>query len=168
MCSTRDPALLEETKRYVLNESRDQDLLHFSRGLQGNTSARRMFVALLKDNYDTVRLRVNDGLKWYANMSIRSASASRATSRSVVSSSALSRSSRRRRTTRRRRRSSLCVPPLPHPLIPLLTPLPQDKDTSKYDMSLAQALDSIKARYTYIGRSTEDLKQWLDEWQSKQ
>ncbi|KAL1672234.1 hypothetical protein EV122DRAFT_284153 [Schizophyllum commune] len=39
-----------------------------------------------------------------------------------------------------------------------------DKDTSKYDMSLAQALDSVKARYTYIGRSTEDLKHWLDEW----
>ena len=62
----------------------------------------------------------------------------------------------------------LCVPSHHTPSLPHLQQWLQDKDTSKYDMSLAQALDSIKARYTYIGRSTEDLKQWLDEWQSKQ
>ena len=53
-------------------------------------------------------------------------------------------------------------------MVSSLTRSSQDKDTSKFDMSLAQALDSIKARYTYIGRSTEDLRQWLDEWQSDQ
>ncbi|KAL1709873.1 hypothetical protein EV121DRAFT_252475 [Schizophyllum commune] len=132
MCSTRDPALLEETKHYVLNESRDQDLLHFFRGLQGNTSARRMFVALLKDNYDTIckRFEGNFSLGRIIQCPIEVLS----TEKDYKETEAFF----------------------------------ADKDTSKYDMSLAQALDSIKARYTYIGRSTEDLKQWLDEWQSKQ
>ncbi|KAL1704750.1 hypothetical protein EV121DRAFT_205123 [Schizophyllum commune] len=38
------------------------------------------------------------------------------------------------------------------------------KDISKFDLSLAQALDSIKARHTYIARSTDDLKAWLERW----
>jgi len=37
----------------------------------------------------------------------------------------------------------------------------KEKDTSKYNQPLAQALDSIRARAAYIQRSTEDLKEWL-------
>ncbi|KAF9562157.1 leucyl aminopeptidase [Agrocybe pediades] len=35
------------------------------------------------------------------------------------------------------------------------------KDSSKYNQSLAQGLDSIRARHGYIERSTGDLKEWL-------
>ncbi|KAI4526730.1 hypothetical protein K525DRAFT_287090 [Schizophyllum commune Loenen D] len=38
------------------------------------------------------------------------------------------------------------------------------KDISKFDLSLAQASDSIKARHTYIARSIDDLKAWLERW----
>ncbi|KAL1666450.1 hypothetical protein GGF50DRAFT_125608 [Schizophyllum commune] len=38
------------------------------------------------------------------------------------------------------------------------------KDVSKFDLSLAQASDSIKARHTYIARSIDDLKAWLERW----
>ncbi|KAF8199715.1 leucyl aminopeptidase [Pholiota molesta] len=37
----------------------------------------------------------------------------------------------------------------------------KNKDTSKYNLSLAQALDSIQARSGYIERSTADLLNWL-------
>ncbi|KDR73449.1 hypothetical protein GALMADRAFT_71758 [Galerina marginata CBS 339.88] len=37
----------------------------------------------------------------------------------------------------------------------------KDKDTSKYNKSLAQGLDSIRARTAYVERATEDLKEWL-------
>ncbi|KAF8633724.1 hypothetical protein AX17_004382 [Amanita inopinata Kibby_2008] len=39
----------------------------------------------------------------------------------------------------------------------------KDKDTSKYNLSLAQVLDSIRARSAYIERSSEDLWEWLGE-----
>ncbi|KAF9054698.1 leucyl aminopeptidase [Panaeolus papilionaceus] len=38
----------------------------------------------------------------------------------------------------------------------------KDKDTSKYNKALAQALDTIRARAGYIERSNEDLIQWLN------
>ncbi|KAI0318713.1 peptidase family M1-domain-containing protein [Amylostereum chailletii] len=38
----------------------------------------------------------------------------------------------------------------------------QGKDTSKYEMKLAQTIDSIKAKATWIERSTEDVEGWLD------
>ncbi|KDR73439.1 hypothetical protein GALMADRAFT_72189 [Galerina marginata CBS 339.88] len=37
----------------------------------------------------------------------------------------------------------------------------KDKDTAKYNQSLAQGLDSIRARTAYIERSSEDLAEWL-------
>ncbi|ESK92997.1 leucyl aminopeptidase [Moniliophthora roreri MCA 2997] len=43
----------------------------------------------------------------------------------------------------------------------------EDKDTSKYSLSLGQSLDSIRARIAYIKHSTEDLEKWLKEAQSK-
>ena len=60
MCSTVDPALLEETKHYVLNEAVDGDMPQFFRGLQANPAARRMLASLLKDNFDTV----SSGCSW--------------------------------------------------------------------------------------------------------
>jgi len=38
----------------------------------------------------------------------------------------------------------------------------KDKDTSTFKMSLDQALDSIKARAAWVKRSSEDLRQWLE------
>ncbi|KIY68739.1 leucyl aminopeptidase [Cylindrobasidium torrendii FP15055 ss-10] len=43
-----------------------------------------------------------------------------------------------------------------------------DKDTSKYNLGLAQTLDTVRARIAYIDRSTEDLDSWLKEWKGKQ
>lgn len=43
----------------------------------------------------------------------------------------------------------------------------QDKDVSKYSLSLAQTLDTIRARVGYIGGATEDLALWLSEWRGR-
>ncbi|KAF9533368.1 leucyl aminopeptidase [Crepidotus variabilis] len=37
----------------------------------------------------------------------------------------------------------------------------KDKDSSKYKLALAQALDGIRARAAFVDRSKEDLKEWL-------
>jgi len=37
-----------------------------------------------------------------------------------------------------------------------------DKDTSKYSMTLQQALDSVLAKATWIERSTDDIRTWLE------
>ncbi|KAJ7727197.1 leucyl aminopeptidase [Mycena metata] len=41
----------------------------------------------------------------------------------------------------------------------------QDKDTSRYSMGLAQGLETIRSRIVYIERSSQDLSQWLTEWE---
>ncbi|TEB36135.1 leucyl aminopeptidase [Coprinellus micaceus] len=43
-----------------------------------------------------------------------------------------------------------------------------DKDTSKYNQSLQQTLDTIRAKIAYIERSTEDLDAWLRQWERRQ
>jgi len=43
----------------------------------------------------------------------------------------------------------------------------QDKDTSRYDMVLAQSLEGIRARAKWIERSTLDIKQWLESWKKQ-
>ncbi|KAI5890288.1 uncharacterized protein SCHCODRAFT_02631407 [Schizophyllum commune H4-8] len=130
MCSTRVLALLEETSDYVLKESRDGDMTRFFRELQGNPSARRMLISLLKENYDTIYKRFEGTFS--LGRIIQCPIEALSTKKDYEDTKAFF----------------------------------ADKDTSKYDMSLAQALDSIKARYLYISRSTEDLNRWLDEWQS--
>ncbi|KAJ7727203.1 leucyl aminopeptidase [Mycena metata] len=40
-----------------------------------------------------------------------------------------------------------------------------DKDTSRYTMALAQVLETIRSRIVYIERSSQDLSQWLTEWE---
>lgn len=44
----------------------------------------------------------------------------------------------------------------------------EDKDTSKYNQSLQQTLDTIRAKIAYIERSTDDLSGWLSEWERRQ
>ncbi|KAJ7489904.1 leucyl aminopeptidase, partial [Mycena galericulata] len=41
----------------------------------------------------------------------------------------------------------------------------KDKDNSKYSMALAQTLESIRTRITYIERSSDDLTEWLNKWE---
>ncbi|KAK0503051.1 leucyl aminopeptidase [Armillaria luteobubalina] len=43
----------------------------------------------------------------------------------------------------------------------------KDKEVSKYSLSLAQTLDTIRARVGYIGRATEDLAVWLSGWRGR-
>lgn len=44
----------------------------------------------------------------------------------------------------------------------------EDKDTSKYNQSLQQTLDTIRAKIAYIERSTDDLDAWLQQWGRRQ
>ncbi|TFY80729.1 hypothetical protein EWM64_g3287 [Hericium alpestre] len=41
----------------------------------------------------------------------------------------------------------------------------KDKDTAKYDQALAQGIDSIKAKVSWIERSTDDISEWLENWE---
>ncbi|KAF9050721.1 leucyl aminopeptidase [Hymenopellis radicata] len=43
----------------------------------------------------------------------------------------------------------------------------QDKDVSKFNLSLAQTLDTIGARIAYLERSSDDLGGWLKEWRGR-
>ncbi|KAK7463587.1 Aminopeptidase 2 mitochondrial [Stygiomarasmius scandens] len=43
----------------------------------------------------------------------------------------------------------------------------KDKDTTKYSMSLDQALDGIRARIAYQNHSTSDIEAWLKEWKQR-
>ncbi|KAJ7748797.1 leucyl aminopeptidase [Mycena maculata] len=43
----------------------------------------------------------------------------------------------------------------------------KDKDTSRYSMALAQALETIRARIAYIGRTKDDLSAWLAGWEKR-
>jgi aminopeptidase 2 len=40
----------------------------------------------------------------------------------------------------------------------------KDKDTSKYALVLQQTLDTIRASAEWIGRSTADVEEWLQQW----
>ncbi|EMD34526.1 hypothetical protein CERSUDRAFT_86618 [Gelatoporia subvermispora B] len=42
----------------------------------------------------------------------------------------------------------------------------KDKDTSKYDMTLKQTLDTIRARAAWVERSTDDILGWIENRQS--
>ncbi|KAJ6547370.1 hypothetical protein B0H19DRAFT_1237927 [Mycena capillaripes] len=43
----------------------------------------------------------------------------------------------------------------------------KDKDTSKYNQSLAQALETTRTRIAYIERSSGDLNEWLSKWEKR-
>ncbi|KAJ7343676.1 leucyl aminopeptidase [Mycena albidolilacea] len=43
----------------------------------------------------------------------------------------------------------------------------KDKDTSKYNMALAQMLETIRTRVAYIERSFNDLNDWLAKWEKR-
>jgi len=40
-----------------------------------------------------------------------------------------------------------------------------DKDTSKYAMVLAQTMEGMRAKITWIERSTGDIRAWLEKWE---
>lgn len=41
----------------------------------------------------------------------------------------------------------------------------KDKDTSKYSQALAQVLESIRTKISWIDRSTDDMRKWLEKWE---
>ncbi|KAJ7667400.1 leucyl aminopeptidase [Mycena rosella] len=43
----------------------------------------------------------------------------------------------------------------------------KDKDTTRYSMALAQALETIRTRIVYIERSRDDLSDWLSKWEER-
>ncbi|KAJ7905297.1 leucyl aminopeptidase [Mycena olivaceomarginata] len=43
----------------------------------------------------------------------------------------------------------------------------KDKDTSKYNMALAQMLETIRTRVAFIERSFNDLNDWLAKWEKR-
>ncbi|KAF8603360.1 hypothetical protein BDV93DRAFT_523426 [Ceratobasidium sp. AG-I] len=42
----------------------------------------------------------------------------------------------------------------------------KDKDTSKFNLALAQTLDSIRANTKWLERSRDDVAQWFNEWKT--
>ena len=49
-----------------------------------------------------------------------------------------------------------------------LTPVEtQDKDVSKFNLSLTQALDSIRANAVWLDRSKDDILEWLTEFSKR-
>ncbi|KAG9226085.1 hypothetical protein CCMSSC00406_0004996 [Pleurotus cornucopiae] len=130
LCQTRDDALLQETFQYILNKSRDQDVVYFFRGLETNVKARRPAAQFFKDNYDTLykRFEGNFTLKYLVEMSFNSLSTEK-DYKEIVDFFA-------------------------------------DKDKSKYNLSLSQVLDTIRAKIAYLERSTDDMVDWLAKWQN--
>lgn len=59
--ANQDSVLIKETFDYILNKSRDQDIMYYFRGLQLNFKARRALGDFFKANYETVRC-------WASNM----------------------------------------------------------------------------------------------------
>ncbi|KAI5119981.1 hypothetical protein M0805_004426 [Coniferiporia weirii] len=43
----------------------------------------------------------------------------------------------------------------------------KDKDVSKYNLVLRQTVDTVRANAALLERSTEDVSQWLKEWDSE-
>jgi len=127
MGATEDSALLDETTKFITNKSRDQDIIYFFGGLEGNFTARRKLTKYLQDEYDVLVKRfegnftlgylVKYGTEFYSSKADHTA----------------------------------------------IEAWFKNKDTSKYNQSLAQALDSIRARSDYVERSTDDLRGWLEQ-----
>ncbi|KAL1741717.1 hypothetical protein HDZ31DRAFT_44813 [Schizophyllum fasciatum] len=128
MCSSRDDVLLEEVMQMALHDSREQDVLDFFKGLQGNPLARRSLAGKVMENYDAIYERLGDDFSFDSII--------------VCPFEALSTLADHERT------KSFFA----------------NRDTAAYDMSLAQALDNIMSRSTFIERSSQDLSQWLDRW----
>ncbi|KAF7322818.1 Aminopeptidase [Mycena chlorophos] len=127
MARTEDAVLLEKTFSYIMKKSRDQDVLYFFRGLQGNPFARRKIPEFFKTNYDEFEKRFE------GNFTVR-----------------------------------LLIPSIFNGLttqddLAATEAFFKDKDVSKYNMALAQALEGIRTRIAYIARSREDVKAWLVE-----
>jgi aminopeptidase 2 len=127
MCSTPDPALLEETTQFITNKSRDQDIVYFFAYLAGNFKARRTLTKYVEDQYDGLYKRFEGNF----------------TLGSLIKYSTSFYSSQKD--------------------LAAIEAYYKDKDISKYDQSLAQAKDSIRARSAYVERSTEDLTEWLSK-----
>lgn len=54
MAATQDPALLNETTKFITHKARDQDITYFFGALEGNFKARRKLTKYLQDEYDVV------------------------------------------------------------------------------------------------------------------
>jgi aminopeptidase 2 len=76
MGANPDPEYVNETFDYILNKSRDQDVIYYFRGLQLNFKARRDLAKFFKDNYDTLykRFEANFTLKYLVEFSFGSLS----------------------------------------------------------------------------------------------
>ncbi|KAJ8469486.1 hypothetical protein ONZ45_g16876 [Pleurotus djamor] len=76
LCQTQDKAILDATFRYIIDKSRDQDVVYFFRGFESNTFSRRAVGQFFKDNYDTLykRFEGNFTLKYLVEMSFDSLS----------------------------------------------------------------------------------------------
>ncbi|KAF8969809.1 leucyl aminopeptidase [Flammula alnicola] len=54
MGATQDPALLEETTKFITNKARDQDVIYFFGFMGANFKARRLLTKYLQEEYDVV------------------------------------------------------------------------------------------------------------------
>ncbi|TDL27596.1 hypothetical protein BD410DRAFT_782728 [Rickenella mellea] len=57
MCWARDPALIEETLKFIFDGAREQDIFYFMSGLSQNLVSRRRLAHWTKENYDEIYKR---------------------------------------------------------------------------------------------------------------
>ncbi|KAJ7242385.1 leucyl aminopeptidase [Mycena haematopus] len=136
---TVDLGLIKELFSYILTKARDQDAVFFCLGLETNPLARPLLVTFFKDNYDTLskRFATNSMLKYLVTACFRSLS----TQEAHDDAEAFFRASSNIRES--------------------------GKDTTRYSMALAQALETIRTRIAYIKRTHNDLSDWLTQWEQR-
>ncbi|KAJ6510751.1 leucyl aminopeptidase, partial [Mycena sanguinolenta] len=132
--STEDTALMKELFEYIRTKARDQDVMIFFLGLKANPLARQSLVSFFKESYESfsTRFATNSMLKYLVTTSFRGLS----TQEAHDDAEAFFKASRNIHSE-------------------------SGKDTTRYSMALAQALETIRTRIAYIERSRDDLSDWL-------
>jgi aminopeptidase 2 len=54
MSSAEDLELLKETFQFILDKTKDQDVIYFFRDLSANTKSKRLLSHFFRDNYQVV------------------------------------------------------------------------------------------------------------------
>ncbi|PFH52379.1 hypothetical protein AMATHDRAFT_140150 [Amanita thiersii Skay4041] len=125
MSATDNPQLIQSTFKFIMEKSRDQDVVYFFRGLEANFKARRALARFFMDEYENLykRFESNFTLSFLVTLSLSSF------------------------TTKKDYNE--------------IEEFFKGKDRSKYDLSLGQALDGIRAKTAFIERATGELEGWI-------
>ncbi|PPQ87694.1 hypothetical protein CVT25_011461 [Psilocybe cyanescens] len=148
MCSTQDESLIIETFKFIEHKARDQDVLTFFSDFTWNFKARRPLTKFWQDEYDVMfnRFEGNFVLNFILPVSRGKTLAKR----------------NKGLTNGMDEKSTISFYSTKKDYFDIEA-FYNDKDTSKFNQTLAQSLDNVRARAEYVERSTVDLKNWLNE-----